>query len=399
MKSIVKLAILTCFFLLIYTLLITSCGKNDPPSGEHVPSVDENGSINNGNQSSEEDNKQNNIGDIDQTNPENSEENRPLTTSSIGLKYEVNSDGKTCKITGIGTCTDTEIVIGSHIDGYEVTEIDGLAFDHCTKLTSVTVFNNVTSIGKGAFRGCIGLTSITLPFVGGSKATSGIYAHPHFGYIFDAWNYNENDDYVPIGLKTVVILEGAEGIADYAFWNCRFITSLTIPDSLLYVGVDAFSTLDDCLFELDNGVEYLGEWAVGFDNSDIENIVLRDDTVGIAGNAFGNCGASSIYIPDSVKSICTMAFDGADFNNITFGSNSQLVFIGARAFQNCNQLTSITLPGGVTSIGERAFQGCDVITELNFDGTVEQWNAINFAYNWKDGSNIRKIICSDGTTT
>ena len=39
---------------------------------------------------------------------------------SPGLEYTVNSDGKTCTVTGIGTCTDTEIFIGAYIDGYQV---------------------------------------------------------------------------------------------------------------------------------------------------------------------------------------------------------------------------------------------------------------------------------------
>ncbi len=43
--------------------------------------------------------------------------------SSEGLAYEVNEDGKTATITGIGTCTATEIVIGTEIEGYTVTAI------------------------------------------------------------------------------------------------------------------------------------------------------------------------------------------------------------------------------------------------------------------------------------
>jgi len=40
------------------------------------------------------------------------------TPSSVGLKYAVNPDGETCTIRGIGTCTDTKIIIGQTIDGY-----------------------------------------------------------------------------------------------------------------------------------------------------------------------------------------------------------------------------------------------------------------------------------------
>ena len=43
---------------------------------------------------------------------------------SEGLAYEVNSDGETCKVIGIGTCTDTDLVIPSVMDGYTVTASD-----------------------------------------------------------------------------------------------------------------------------------------------------------------------------------------------------------------------------------------------------------------------------------
>ena len=45
----------------------------------------------------------------------------PTIQSSNKLKYEVNADGSTCTITGIGTCTDKDLEIPSVIDGYKVT--------------------------------------------------------------------------------------------------------------------------------------------------------------------------------------------------------------------------------------------------------------------------------------
>ena len=50
----------------------------------------------------------------------------------------MNVDGTICIITGFGTCTDTEIVIPQHIDGYLLTSIGNSAFYDCTGLTSIT---------------------------------------------------------------------------------------------------------------------------------------------------------------------------------------------------------------------------------------------------------------------
>ena len=52
----------------------------------------------------------------------------PAKTPSVGLAYKVNEDKETCTITGLGKCTDTDIVIGSYLDGYKVTAIGEIAF-------------------------------------------------------------------------------------------------------------------------------------------------------------------------------------------------------------------------------------------------------------------------------
>ena len=60
---------------------------------------------------------------------------------SVGLEFTSNRDG-TCYVTGIGTCTDTDVVIPSiSPDGDSVTSIGNGAFYDCSSLTSVTFGN------------------------------------------------------------------------------------------------------------------------------------------------------------------------------------------------------------------------------------------------------------------
>lgn len=57
---------------------------------------------------------------------------------SKGLKFTLNDDAQSDCVSGIGACTDTDIVIPSVHDGLPVTSIGGAAFLGCSSLTSIT---------------------------------------------------------------------------------------------------------------------------------------------------------------------------------------------------------------------------------------------------------------------
>ena len=67
---------------------------------------------------------------------------------SQGLEYKVLLGGKTCSITGIGTCTDTDVIIPMVIDGYTVTTIEREAFKGYYFMTSLTIPESITDIGE-----------------------------------------------------------------------------------------------------------------------------------------------------------------------------------------------------------------------------------------------------------
>ena len=113
-----------------------------------------------------------------------------------------------------------------------VINIGKYSFAGCSSITSIVIPDSVISIGEYAFYKCTALESITLPFIGqyadGSGAT-------HFGYIFGASTYSNQNHNVPKSLKEVIIT-GDKPIGNYAFANCTYLETVIISDSVQVVG-------------------------------------------------------------------------------------------------------------------------------------------------------------------
>ena len=187
---------------------------------------------------------------------------------SEGLEYKLNDDGNSYSCIGIGTCTDTDIIIAKEYNGKPVTEISSSAFYGCSSLTSVTIPDSVKFIGSffldpsflhthtdiycGPFRDCKSLTSITVDKNNTAyKSIDGnLYSKDGKTLIRYAMGKKESSFTVPdsvtlIGnnafedctdLTNLTIGNGVTSIGDFAFNNCSSLTSINIPDSVTSIG-------------------------------------------------------------------------------------------------------------------------------------------------------------------
>ncbi len=102
-----------------------------------------------------------------------------------------------------------------------VTSIGKDAFSGCLEMMSKDIPDSVKDIGEGAFRECKDLTSI---FVPDSVKRIGMYA-------FSGCN----------GLSSIVIPYGVTSIGQGAFEGCEVLSSIVIPESVTFIGPNAFS--------------------------------------------------------------------------------------------------------------------------------------------------------------
>ena len=87
----------------------------------------------------------------DSSEDETTEKN--LIPSTEGLEFQLNEDGKSYSLIGIGACTSTDIVIGAY-RGLPVTTIYSGVFRKYSNIESFKISECVVSIGEDAFEGC-----------------------------------------------------------------------------------------------------------------------------------------------------------------------------------------------------------------------------------------------------
>lgn len=318
--------------------------------------------------------------------------------------------GRICKVTEIDETSGEEISVYKPFVkvNLDISKVSGLtkipdscfyksSLDEASSITSITIAEGVSEIGKSAFSRCPFLTNVSIP---ASVKTIG-----------------DSTFSKCTSLKEIKLPEGVAVLGSSVFDGCSSLNSIVLPSTIIEIGNSSFQNctslktinLPIYLTQISNnmfsGCTVLSEISFGTDIviigssvfkdcSSLANITLPSGIHSIGSSAFENCvKLSSIDIPANVKEISYSTFYGCSslvsvtlkdkiesIGNFAFAKCSSLttvtlpnstLYINNSAFSECAGLTSINLGSNLTSIGEKAFYNCGSLKEITLPETME----------------------------
>jgi len=240
----------------------------------------------------------------------------------------------------------------------------------------------LTEIGDNAFEDCTSLTTFSWSDIEDSLTTIGASAFKGC-----------------TALTSVTITENIETIGKSAFENCSAVTSIyynaTSLDSagsnlgaeIPGGGFHTFGSDSGCTVYVGENVTIIADYM--FMGSNISSVEFADKnnckTIGFY--SFGECEfLSSITIPEGVTTIEDWAFGTAYYNLNSIILPNSLRSIGECAFWG-TAIESITIPESVTSLANNAFVSCYKLDELNFNAiNCNDMAADNGLYQWQNNT-------------
>ena len=278
--------------------------------------------------------------------------------------YNALDDG-TIEIKGYSGSAEN-IVIPAQIDGKSVTRIGNNAFEK-SSVKEIVIPDSVTEIGSQAFSGCEKLTGVLIP-------------------------------------NSVTMIQ------DNAFFGCKSLASITIPDSVTDIEMQAFCNCASLKsVTIPASVTNIGDYAFGYNSSfntdswTSEMLKVDGFKINYVKNTYGHYYATKNGFSDEACIITNELYDGTlEISNYAGNSatyeipgeidGKKVVRIGDSAFIDCTELTSVTIPDGVTDICWRAFYNCVSLKSVTIPESVINIDNYAFGYYYDSDSFATKKI-------
>lgn len=317
---------------------------------------------------------------------------------------------------------------------YTVTKIDAGCFQMCGEIKTITLPSSIIEIGSTAFAGCYALESINLENTCITKVSescfsacrklksitipatvTSIYRNPFVQNLeLKSINVEEGNpsfksiegvlftisgktlQAYPCGKATsYVVPEGTDSIGAEAFNTDQVLASVTLANSVSYIGMSAFLYCDHLTTLIIPEKSRLKKILSGaFSNCKIltGHLTLPESLTDLFGNAFQRTSITGVTIKPGLESIPINAFNSCVKLSKLEIQGETLTSIGEGAFED-TAITELVIPSSVTKIGMRAFSGCKVMSKLTLGSGLGEIQLRAF-----DKCNaLKEIVCLNPT--
>ena len=261
-----------------------------------------------------------------------------------GIYYNIEGDHVSVTYSGNGVYTGSVSIPSQVTYGgvtYPVTAIGEWAFEGGEGITYLYIPSSITSIGEYAFIDCGSNIEVQI-------ADLTAWCKITFGNVHSSPLSSAKKFYLSLSeVKQLVIPEGVESIPNFAFYQCRCITSLNIAGSVKSIGSSAF---EDC--------------------TGLTSIYLSEGVESIGGSSFEGCtNLSTIIFPSTLSSIALNAFKNCSNLNTIFSRIQEPFAFVDNVFSTYSTAT-VTVPEGTTTT-YRSTDGWNLFDNITDDSSQD----------------------------
>lgn len=208
-------------------------------------------------------------------------------------------------------------------------------------------------------------------------------------------------------IKALPEMLGLKRIGGEAFYGCKNLKKLTIPETVEYIGGGAFYGCSNIWSLTYNAINAECESFME-PNAPLEKIVIGDKVRRLPRGIFSGREFTEVALPACLERIDEFAFYGCK-NLTTINLSDSIRYIGDNAFYGCSSLKNIhwplrlttigsrafrqtaletiSLPEGVTSVGDGAFYICPFAKTVYIPSTANVEDDINYYFELEEGGN------------